>query len=213
MKKLFLFLLGLLFHVSLYSAVVETEGSYSEKECKNEHVTVKPNSKKKKSFIRSEIFLDFQVSKWGRKLLKLKEKLIKLRKSIRNKAIFKNKIVGKVGNILSLIFFGIPGFIGIVIGTVMMYLSLGGNFNSALLGFLLACVAGAWALLGALILDDDWLSTYAFIVFLIPSIAFLILLILQIIVTLRGNLDVAYLTLLTILLAGGFVGFYYRALP
>lgn len=213
MKKLFLCLLGLLFHVSLYSAVVETEGSYSEKECKNEHVTVKPNSKKKKSFIRSEIFLDFQVSKWGRKLLKLKEKLIKLRKSIRNKAIFKNKIVGKVGNILSLIFFGIPGFIGIVIGTVMMYLSLGGNLDRALLGSLLAVVAGVWALLGALILDDDWLSIYAFIVFLIPSIAFLILLILQIIVTLRGNLDVAYLILLTILLAGGFVGFYSKVLP
>jgi len=213
MKKLFLCLLGLLFHVSLYSAVVETEGSYSEKECKNEHVTVKPNSKKKKSFIRSEIFLDFQVSKWGRKLLKLKEKLIKLRKSIRNKAIFKNKIVGKVGNILSLIFFGIPGFIGIVIGTVMMYLSLGGNLDRALLGSLIAVVAGVWALLGALILDDDWLSTYAFIVFLIPSIAFLILLILQIIVTLRGNLDVAYLILLTILLAGGFVGFYSKVLP
>jgi len=213
MKKLFLCLLGLLFHVSLYSAVVETEGSYSEKECKNEHVTVKPNSKKKKSFIRSEIFLDFQVSKWGRKLLKLKEKLIKLRKSIRNKAIFKNKIVGKVGNILSLIFFGIPGFIGIVIGTVMMYLSLGGNLDRALLGSLIAVVAGVWALLGALILDDDWLSIYAFIVFLIPSIAFLILLILQIIVTLRGNYDVAYLILLTILLAGGFVGFYSKVLP
>jgi hypothetical protein len=213
MKKLFLCLLGLLFHVSLYSAVVETEGSYSEKECKNEHVTVKPNSKKKKSFIRSEIFLDFQVSKWGRKLLKLKEKLIKLRKSIRNKAIFKNKIVGKVGNILSLIFFGIPGFIGIVIGTVMMYLSLGGNLDRALLGSLIAVVAGVWALLGALILDDDWLSIYAFIVFLIPSIAFLILLILQIIVTLRGNYDVAYLILLTILLAGGFAGFYSKVLP
>jgi hypothetical protein len=209
MKKLFLFLIGLLFHVSLYSAVVETKCNYSEKG-KNENVT--PSLKKTKSSMRGEIFLKFVGSKWGKKFFKLKEKLIKLRKSIRKKAIFKNKLVGKVGNILTIIFFGIPAFIGIIIGSVMILPSLSGNFESILIGYALAFVSGLWALIGALFLDDNWLSMYGLILFLIPSIAFAILLVLQIIASFK-YLDVAYLIILTLLLAGEFIGFYYKILP